>query len=82
MNEDNPKGHDDSEVEPESESRLVYLRFRRVFGDECRPVTAFKWALGHLIAAAGQLGAEAPAHADVAVVVDDLAEDVPEHEAG
>lgn len=33
MNEDNPKGHDDSEVEPESESRLVYLRFRRVFGD-------------------------------------------------
>src|SRR5512140_2760725 len=30
-------------------------------------------------AAAGQLDAQAPAHADVAVVVDDLAEDVPEH---
>ncbi len=33
----------------------------------------------HLLAAAGQLDAQAPAHADVAVVVDDLAEDVPEH---
>jgi 3-oxoacyl-[acyl-carrier-protein] synthase-1 len=26
---------------------------RRVFGTRCPPVTAFKWALGHLIAAAG-----------------------------
>jgi 3-oxoacyl-[acyl-carrier-protein] synthase-1 len=26
---------------------------RRVFGAQCPPVTAFKWALGHLIAAAG-----------------------------
>jgi 3-oxoacyl-[acyl-carrier-protein] synthase-1 len=26
---------------------------RRVFGARCPPVTAFKWALGHLIAAAG-----------------------------
>jgi 3-oxoacyl-[acyl-carrier-protein] synthase-1 len=26
---------------------------RRVFGSRCPPVTAFKWALGHLIAAAG-----------------------------
>jgi 3-oxoacyl-[acyl-carrier-protein] synthase-1 len=26
---------------------------RRVFGDDCPPVTAFKWAIGHLIAAAG-----------------------------
>ncbi|MGE5087942.1 MAG: beta-ketoacyl-[acyl-carrier-protein] synthase family protein [Candidatus Levyibacteriota bacterium] len=26
---------------------------RRVFGDRCPPVTAFKWATGHLIAAAG-----------------------------
>ena len=26
---------------------------RRVFGHRCPPVTAFKWALGHLIAAAG-----------------------------
>jgi 3-oxoacyl-[acyl-carrier-protein] synthase-1 len=26
---------------------------RRVFGAKCPPVTAFKWALGHLIAAAG-----------------------------
>jgi 3-oxoacyl-[acyl-carrier-protein] synthase I len=26
---------------------------RRVFGDRCPPVTAFKWAIGHLIAAAG-----------------------------
>ncbi|MGE5169773.1 MAG: beta-ketoacyl-[acyl-carrier-protein] synthase family protein [Rudaea sp.] len=26
---------------------------RRTFGDACPPVTAFKWALGHLIAAAG-----------------------------
>jgi len=26
-----------------------------VFGDQCPPVTAFKWALGHLIAAAGIL---------------------------
>ena len=25
----------------------------RVFGDACPPVTAFKWAIGHLIAAAG-----------------------------
>src|SRR6185312_9492255 len=25
----------------------------RVFGNDCPPVTAFKWALGHLIAAAG-----------------------------
>ncbi|MBU6486070.1 MAG: 3-oxoacyl-ACP synthase [Betaproteobacteria bacterium] len=29
------------------------LGIRRVFGDACPPVTAFKWALGHLIAAAG-----------------------------
>ena len=28
---------------------------RHVFGDQCPPVTAFKWALGHLIAAAGIL---------------------------
>ena len=28
---------------------------RRVFGTACPPVTAFKWALGHLIAAAGIL---------------------------
>ena len=28
---------------------------RRVFGAQCPPVTAFKWALGHLIAAAGIL---------------------------
>ena len=28
---------------------------RRVFGASCPPVTAFKWALGHLIAAAGIL---------------------------
>src|SRR6185369_8303603 len=33
----------------------------------------------HLLAARNQLGREAPANADVAVVVDDLAEDVPEH---
>lgn len=26
---------------------------RRVFGADCPPVTAFKWAIGHLIAAAG-----------------------------
>jgi 3-oxoacyl-[acyl-carrier-protein] synthase I len=26
---------------------------RRVFGARCPPVTAFKWAIGHLIAAAG-----------------------------
>ena len=26
---------------------------RRVFGAQCPPVTAFKWAIGHLIAAAG-----------------------------
>jgi 3-oxoacyl-[acyl-carrier-protein] synthase-1 len=29
------------------------LALRRVFGDACPPVTAFKWAIGHLIAAAG-----------------------------
>jgi len=29
----------------------------RVFGSQCPPVTAFKWALGHLIAAAGILEA-------------------------
>jgi len=29
------------------------LALRRVFGERCPPVTAFKWALGHLIAAAG-----------------------------
>ena len=29
------------------------LGIRRVFGDRCPPVTAFKWATGHLIAAAG-----------------------------
>ena len=29
------------------------LALRRVFGAKCPPVTAFKWALGHLIAAAG-----------------------------
>jgi 3-oxoacyl-[acyl-carrier-protein] synthase I len=29
------------------------LGLRRVFGDACPPVTAFKWAIGHLIAAAG-----------------------------
>jgi 3-oxoacyl-[acyl-carrier-protein] synthase-1 len=29
------------------------LALRRVFGARCPPVTAFKWALGHLIAAAG-----------------------------
>ncbi len=29
------------------------LGIRRVFGDACPPITAFKWALGHLIAAAG-----------------------------
>jgi 3-oxoacyl-[acyl-carrier-protein] synthase-1 len=28
---------------------------RHVFGAQCPPVTAFKWALGHLIAAAGIL---------------------------
>jgi len=26
---------------------------RRVFGARCPPITAFKWAVGHLIAAAG-----------------------------
>jgi 3-oxoacyl-[acyl-carrier-protein] synthase-1 len=34
-----------------SESRAI----RRVFGDNPPPVTAFKWALGHLIAASGVL---------------------------
>jgi 3-oxoacyl-[acyl-carrier-protein] synthase-1 len=29
------------------------LALRRVFGDACPPVTAFKWSIGHLIAAAG-----------------------------
>lgn len=29
--------------------------FRRVFGDSLPPVTAFKWAFGHLIAASGAL---------------------------
>ena len=29
------------------------LALTRVFGARCPPVTAFKWALGHLIAAAG-----------------------------
>jgi 3-oxoacyl-[acyl-carrier-protein] synthase-1 len=29
------------------------LALRRVFGVACPPVTAFKWAIGHLIAAAG-----------------------------
>jgi 3-oxoacyl-[acyl-carrier-protein] synthase-1 len=29
------------------------MALRRVFGARCPPVTAFKWALGHLIAAAG-----------------------------
>jgi predicted nucleic acid-binding Zn ribbon protein len=33
MNDDNREGPDSPEREPESESRLVYLRFRRVFGD-------------------------------------------------
>ena len=33
MNDDNREGPDGPELEPESESRLVYLRFRRVFGD-------------------------------------------------
>jgi 3-oxoacyl-[acyl-carrier-protein] synthase-1 len=31
--------------------------FRRVFGSTVPPVTAFKWAFGHLIAAAGTLDA-------------------------
>jgi 3-oxoacyl-[acyl-carrier-protein] synthase-1 len=31
------------------------LALRRVFGHGCPPVTAFKWAIGHLIAAAGIL---------------------------
>jgi 3-oxoacyl-[acyl-carrier-protein] synthase-1 len=29
------------------------LAIKRVFGERCPPITAFKWALGHLIAAAG-----------------------------
>jgi 3-oxoacyl-[acyl-carrier-protein] synthase-1 len=29
------------------------LAIRKVFGDDGPPVTAFKWAFGHLIAAAG-----------------------------
>ena len=29
------------------------LALRRIFGGACPPVTAFKWAIGHLIAAAG-----------------------------
>ena len=29
------------------------VAIRRVFGDSAPPVTAFKWAFGHLIAAAG-----------------------------
>ncbi len=36
----------------------------------------------HLFAAIGQLDRQPPAHADVAVVVDDLAENVPEHRDG
>ena len=32
-----------------SEARAL----RRIFGGACPPVTAFKWAIGHLIAAAG-----------------------------
>lgn len=31
------------------------LALRRVFGDDLPPVTAFKWAVGHLIAASGSL---------------------------
>ena len=35
----------------------------RVFGDACPPVTAFKWAIGHLIAAAGIVEAAIALHA-------------------
>jgi 3-oxoacyl-[acyl-carrier-protein] synthase-1 len=29
------------------------IALRRVFGDDLPPITAFKWSLGHLIAASG-----------------------------
>ena len=38
-----------TELSDASEAQAI----KRVFGERCPPITAFKWALGHLIAAAG-----------------------------
>ena len=35
------------------------LALQRVFGNNLPPVTAFKWAFGHLIAASGHPGSDA-----------------------